>query len=143
LLRCLTVVSAAFVYFGGALASAAALQDHPQAPHRHPEAEQLVNAVARSPESVKAGSGIYAKLCSNCHGPNGLGNGRLAAAMAAYGGRPSNLTDSDWQHGSSDGEIFAVIRDGVGPDFHMPKFQGKLSDEEMWHVVNYVRSLGP
>ena len=35
----------------------------------------------------------------------------------------------------------AVIRDGVGPDFHMPKFEGKLSDEEMWHVVNYVRTL--
>ena len=62
--------------------------------------------------------------------------------MAAYGGRPSDLTDADWQHGSSDGEIFAVIRDGVGPDFHMPKFEGKLSDEETWHVVNYVRSLG-
>jgi mono/diheme cytochrome c family protein len=127
--------------FGAAFASAAALQGHARDPHRHPEAEKLANAVARTPESVKAGGALYAKLCSNCHGPNGLGNGRLAAAMAAYGGRPSNLTDADWQHGSSDGEIFAIIRDGVGPDFHMPKFEGKLSDEEMWHVVNYVRTL--
>jgi len=123
-------------------ASAAALQDHSQAPHRHPEAEKLVNAAAPTPESVKTGGALYAKLCSSCHGPNGLGNGRLAAAMAAYGGRPSNLTDSDWQHGSSDGEIFVVIRDGVGPDFHMPKFEGKLSDEEIWHLVNYIRTLG-
>jgi mono/diheme cytochrome c family protein len=122
--------------------SAAALQDHPRAPHRHPEAAKLVNAAVRTPESVKAGGALYVKLCSNCHGPNGLGNGRLAAAMAAYGGRPSNLTDSEWQHGASDGEIFVVIRDGVGPDFHMPGFEGKLSDAEMWHVVNYVRSLG-
>lgn len=140
LLRCLTVASATFVFFGAALA-ASVLQDHPQSTHRHPEAEKLVNAVPRMPESVKAGGALYAKLCSNCHGPNGLGNGRLAPAMAAYGARPSNLTDNDWQHGSSDGEIFVVIRDGVGPDFHMPKFQGKLSDEEMWHVVNYVRSI--
>src|SRR5262245_51958251 len=44
-------------------ASGAARQDHPQAPHRHPEAETLVNAVARTPESVKAGSALYAKLC--------------------------------------------------------------------------------
>ena len=91
-----------------------------------PRGRQLVNAVARTPESGKAGAALYAKSCSNCHGPNGLGNGRLAAAMAAYGGRPSNLTDSEWQHGSSDGEIFAVIRDGVGPDFHMPKVQRKV-----------------
>jgi mono/diheme cytochrome c family protein len=124
-----------------AATSARALQEHPRAPHRHPEAETLVNAVARTPESVKAGAALYAKQCANCHGPNGLGNGRLAAAMAAYGGRPSNLTDSDWQHGPSDGEIFVVIRDGVGPDFHMPQFKGKLTDEEMWHVVNYIGTL--
>ncbi|MDE2905752.1 MAG: c-type cytochrome [Acidobacteriota bacterium] len=46
-----------------------------------------------------------------------------------------------WQHGSSDGEIFAVIRDGVGPDFAMDAFGGPLADEEIWHVVNYIRSL--
>jgi mono/diheme cytochrome c family protein len=138
-----TVVQAFRPAFEPESPSATALQDHPQAPHRHPEAETLVNAAARTPESVKTGGLLYAKSCSSCHGPNGLGNGRLAAAMAAYGGRPSNLTDPDWQHGSSDGEIFVVIRDGVAPDFHMPKFEGKLSDEEMWHVVNYVRSLGP
>ena len=137
-----TVVQALSPAFEPESPSAAALQDHPQAPHRHPEAEKLVNAAARTPESVKAGGVLYAKLCANCHGPNGLGNGRLAAAMAAYGGRPSNLTDSDWQHGSSDGEIFVVIRDGVGPDFHMPKFEGKLSDEEIWQLVNYIRALG-
>ena len=27
--------------------------------------------------------------------------------------KPSNLTDADWKHGSTDGEIFTVIRDGV------------------------------
>ena len=78
------------------------------APRRRPigmRRGKLVNPVAKTPES-ETGSVVYAKACANCHGPNGLGNGRLAAAMAAYGGRPSNLTDSEWQHGSSDGEIF-------------------------------------
>jgi mono/diheme cytochrome c family protein len=121
--------------------ASAAMQEHPQGPHRHPEGEKLTNAIVRTPESIKAGAVLYAKSCSNCHGPNGLGNGRLAAAMAAYGGRPSDLTDSEWQHGSSDGEIFLVIRDGIGPEFHMPLFKGKLADEEIWHVVNYIRTL--
>lgn len=120
----------------------ATVQEHARTPHRHPEAEKLVNPTPRTPESVKSGAAIYAKACANCHGPNGLANTRLAQGMAAYGARPSNLTDAEWIHGSSDGEIFAVIHDGVGPDFHMPKFEGKLSDEELWHVVNYIRSLG-
>jgi len=118
-----------------------ATQQHPSTPHRHPDGEALVNPVTRTPESLKTGSIVYAKACASCHGPNGLGNGRLAAAMAAYGGRPSNLTDTDWQHGASDGEIFLAIRDGIGPDFHMPLFKGKLTDEEIWHVVNYISTL--
>ena len=117
-------------------------QAHSREPHRHPEGEKLANPVQRTPESVKAGAGTYAKLCANCHGPYGLANTRLAVGMAAYGARPSNLVDAEWIHGSTDGEIFAVIRDGVGPEFHMPKFEGKLSDEDLWHLVNYIRSIG-
>jgi mono/diheme cytochrome c family protein len=120
----------------------AAVQEHARTPHRHPEAEKLVNPVERTPVSIKAGAVVYAKACANCHGPYGLANTRLAVGMAAYGARPANLVDAEWIHGSTDGEIFAVIRDGVGPDFHMPKFEGTLSEEEMWHLVNYVRSLG-
>jgi mono/diheme cytochrome c family protein len=117
-------------------------QEHARTPHRHPEAEKLVNPVARTPDSVKNGAAAYAKACANCHGPYGLANTKLAQGMAAYGARPANLSDAEWIHGSTDGEIFAVIRDGVGPDFHMPKFGGTLSDQELWHVVNYIRSLG-
>ena len=124
------------------VARAAGVQEHGREPHRHAEGEKLVNPAPRTAESVKTGAAVYAKLCANCHGPYGLGNGRLAAGMAAYGARPSNLTDGEWQHGSSDGEMFLVIRDGIAPDFHMPRFQGQLSDQEIWHVVNYVRSLG-
>jgi mono/diheme cytochrome c family protein len=125
-----------------ATSSVMADQEHARTPHRHPEAEKLVNPVERTPVSIKAGAAVYAKACANCHGPYGLANTRLAVGMAAYGARPANLVDAEWIHGSTDGEIFAVIRDGVGPDFHMPKFEGKLSDEELWHLVNYIRSIG-
>jgi mono/diheme cytochrome c family protein len=135
-------VPAALVAVALAASVAADAQEHARTPHRHPEAEKLVNPVARTAESVKAGAAVYAKACANCHGPYGLANTRLAQGMGAYGARPSNLVDAEWIHGSTDGEIFAVIRDGVGPDFHMPKFQGQLSDEELWHLVNYIRSIG-
>ena len=91
---------------------------------------------------MAAGAQHYAKVCAVCHGASGNGDGKLAAATAAYGARPSNLTDNVWDHGSTDGEIFVVIRDGIGPDFNMPGFKARLSDAEIWSVVNYVRSLG-
>jgi mono/diheme cytochrome c family protein len=80
-------------------------------------------------------------MCALCHGPTGEGDGKLAAATAAYGVKPSNLTDDAADHGSTDGEIFVVIRDGIGPDFNMPAFKGRLSDTQIWNVVNYLRSL--
>ena len=98
--------------------------------------------MASTPESLAAGAQSYTKVCAVCHGATGNGDGKLAAATAAYGARPSNLTDDVWDHGSSDGEIFVVIRDGIGPDFNMPGFKGRLSDAEIWSVVTYVKSLG-
>ena len=115
---------------------------HPSEPHGHPDAQELANPVESSPESLAAGAGAYERLCATCHGPTGRGDGRLAAGTAAYSTRPSNLADDTWQHGSSDGEIFTVIRDGIGPDFAMDSFDGPLSAEEIWNVVNYVKSLG-
>jgi hypothetical protein len=39
-------------------------------------------------------------------------------------------------------DIFTVIKRGV-PSTMMPGLTGQLTDEEIWHVVNYVRSLRP
>src|SRR5262245_60505058 len=116
-------------------------QDHPQGPHSHPEAQELRNPIAVTTASLAAGAATYGKMCAVCHGATGAGDGRLAAATAAYGVRPSDLTDDVWQHGSTDGEIFAAIRDGIGPEYSMNAWKGRLSDEEIWHVVNFIKSL--
>ena len=110
-------------------------------PQQDPGASERKNPVPSTPESLAAGAQSYAKVCAVCHGATGNGDGKLAAATAAYGVRPSNLTDEVWGHGSSDGEIFVVIRDGIGPDFNMPGFNRRLSDAEIWSVVNYVKGL--
>lgn len=116
-------------------------QEHSRQPHEHPEAQKLQNPVAATAESIAAGSRLYAKLCANCHGVTGRGNGKLAAGMAAYGQRPSDLVDSTWQHGSSDGEIFVVVREGIAPEFSMDAFQRMMSDADIWNVVNFVKTL--
>ena len=70
-------------------------------------------------------------------GPNGKGDGGLALS----GGEPSDLTDDAWDYGSTDGEIFVVIRDGVSAD--MLAYKERLSEKQIWQVVNYIRSIGP
>lgn len=49
-----------------------------------------------------------------------------------------DLFDCSWENGSSDGEVFQVIANGV-PDTQMQGFAGKLSDEDLWKLVAYLR----
>jgi mono/diheme cytochrome c family protein len=101
-------------------------------------AATMKNPVAATADSIAAGKAAYAKNCRFCHGADAKGNG----PMAPQGTHPSDLTDAKWDRGSSDGDIFTVIRDGAGPKFDMKGYKGKLSDTDIWNVVNYLRSLG-
>jgi mono/diheme cytochrome c family protein len=102
-----------------------------------PEGRKMKNPVPSTPASVAAGRAMYQKHCRFCHGAEALGDG----PSAPKGSKPSNLTDAEWSRGSTDGEIFVVVRDGAGPKFDMKGFQGRMTAEDMWHVVNYVRSI--
>jgi mono/diheme cytochrome c family protein len=120
-----------------AVAIAQAGRDGGTAPRRggNPEAAKIKNPVAATPESVAAGKRAYGQLCANCHGPSGMGDG-------SNGGldQPSDLTDGVWDFGSTDGEIFTVIRDGLsGKD--MGGYAERLKEADIWNVVNFIRTL--
>ena len=102
-----------------------------------PEAKKVKNPVASSPESIAAGKALFQKNCRFCHGTDAKGDG----PMAPEGTHPSNLTDAKWDRGDSDGEIYAVIRDGAGPKFDMKGYKSKMTETDIWNVVNYLRSL--
>ena len=106
-------------------------------PSRNLKAQKLKNPVPSDAESVEAGKKLYQRHCAGCHGPQGKGDGSLALS----GGTPSDLTDDTWDYGSTDGEIFVVIRDGVSSD--MLSYKDKLTEKQIWQVVNFIRSLGP
>ena len=110
-----------------------------QNPGGSPEARKVKNPVPPTAASIKMGAQLYQKNCEFCHGPKGLGDGKLAPK----GVHPANLADAEWLRGSTDGEIFAVITNGAGPDFKMKGVKDRLSDTDKWHLVNYIRSLGP
>jgi len=113
----------------------AALLQSAAAPKKggNPEAAKIKNPIAASPESAAAGKRVYTRMCSRCHGPEGKGDG------TASSGTVPDLTDAAWDYGGSDGEVFGVIHDGVSAD--MDGYAARLSDTDIWNVVNFVRSV--
>ena len=112
-------------------------QEHPVEAHRHAQGQALENPFDASSDSVGAGRKQYVFTCRGCHGNRGRGDGDQAHA----GGVPSDFTDDVWQHGESDGEIFLAIKEGVSAD--MQPYADQISDEDIWHLVNYLKSLAP
>jgi putative copper resistance protein D len=105
-----------------------------------PEGKKMKNPVAVSPASIAAGKAAYTKNCAFCHGPEAKGDGKMAPKDT----HPSDLTDAKWDRGSTDGEIFQVIRLGAGPDMKMKGFPvARIADNDVWNIVNYLRSVGP
>ena len=102
----------------------------------NPDAAKMQNPTPASAESIGAGQQLYRRYCASCHGSNaegGAGNDLIPAAP--------DLTDKEWKHGSSDGEIFVVIKNGVPPELNMVPFADQIKDPDIWHIVNYVKSL--
>jgi cbb3-type cytochrome c oxidase subunit III len=102
----------------------------------NPDAAAMKNPLPASTESIDAGKRLYQRHCASCHGANaagGSGNDLIPAAP--------DLTDQEWKHGGSDGEIFSAIKNGIPPELNMIPFGDQLKDQEIWSVVNYIRSL--
>ena len=116
------------------LASVAGLRT--AAAQGNPDAAKIQNPVPSSPESIAAGKQAFNRYCANCHGLNGEGSPGNDLTPEA-----PDLTDKVWKHGSTDGEIFSSIKNGVAPEFSMGAFGDQLKDEDIWRVVNYIRSL--
>jgi len=98
----------------------------------------LKNPVKSTPQSIEAGEKAYKTNCVPCHGADAKGDGPAAKSMPV---KPSDLTATKLAHGSSDGEMFTNIKEGIAPDMKMKAFKAKLSDQDIWNVVNYIHSL--
>jgi mono/diheme cytochrome c family protein len=111
-------------------------QDKPKGkPWIVPEAAaKQKNPVKADANNLKEGKDIYGQQCKSCHGPKGKGDGPKAEKIDISCG---DFTSTDITS-QSDGELFWRTTEGRKP---MPSFKEKLSDNERWTVVNYIRSL--
>ncbi len=96
--------------------------------------KSMVNPIAKSDASITAGKALYAKTCAACHGKTGLGDGPKAKSLKTA---PGNFCTPQFQN-QTDGEHFYKTKTGRGD---MTKYEGKLSDEDIWNIVNYMRTF--
>ncbi|MFZ0287188.1 MAG: cytochrome c [Terriglobales bacterium] len=98
-----------------------------------PEASNRSNPVKPSPESLAAGKKIYAYDCAMCHGKSGDGKGEIKDTKGI-----SNFTDPAALKSYTDGDLFYIIQKGKGD---MPPEGDRAKEEDLWNLVNYVRSF--
>jgi copper transport protein len=94
----------------------------------------IQNPVPRTPASIARGQELYQQQCVICHGLNARGDGPLAASLNP---RPADLRVHVAQH--TEGQLWLWLSDGF-PGSAMPAFRSTLSDEDRWHVINYLEA---
>ena len=97
--------------------------------------ELLRNPFPPTPESLESGAATYAQVCETCHGVGGRGDGPAGVALEPP---PADLIIHVPLHSESD--LFRFIRDGI-PGTAMVPQEGRLTEEQIWHTVNYIRTL--
>jgi len=104
------------------------------------DADKTKNPVTASAESIEKGKALYLDPtkgnCIFCHGETGTGN---EANMPRLRRKPADLTNKERISAQTDGELFWKITKGITGI--MPGREKKMTEEERWHVVNYVRTL--
>jgi cytochrome c oxidase cbb3-type subunit III len=90
--------------------------------------DELDHPYLRNAWAMSEGKRLFTWMnCAGCHAPNGGGNM----------GPP--LTDAEWIYGSAPENIFASIAEGRPNG--MPAWGEKLSNQQVWQLVAYVRTL--
>lgn len=88
-----------------------------------------------------AGAQLYATYCASCHGPQGKGDGPVAATLNP---RPANHTDHVYMGSLTDEHLYTVISKGgaaVGKSALMAPWGGVINDQGIRDLIAYIRKL--
>jgi putative copper resistance protein D len=93
-------------------------------------------AVTYTATSIARGGALYRTHCASCHGPGGAGDGPAGAALSPS---PADLTARHTGDHTA-GDLFRWLSHGTGRSA-MPAFGRRLTAEEIWDTINFVRTL--
>lgn len=104
------------------------------------DADKTKNPTTATPESIAKGKELYLERnkgnCVFCHGETGSGN---EANLARLRRKPADLTNKERMSAMTDGELFWKVSKGITGI--MPAGERRMTEEERWQVVNYIRTL--
>jgi len=92
-----------------------------------------INPVRPTPESLASGKRIFSFDCAQCHGAAGDGKGQVPKDL-----KIPDLTAPATLKDFTDGALFYRIKNGHGG---MPPEGNRVNADQLWDLVNYVRSL--
>lgn len=98
------------------------------------EFKSKANPLKSSASTIADGKEVYDAKCASCHGKKGLGDGPKAKTLDTPSG---DFTTAAFQ-GETDGELFWKTKTGRED---MPSYKAKLTEEEIWSSVVYIRTL--
>lgn len=83
---------------------------------------------------LEFGKIMYNQHCKSCHGAEGYGDGTKAGGLD---GDLGDFSTEEFQK-QTDGSLFYKTKVGRND---MPSYSKKLSEEDTWLIVNYIRTL--
>lgn len=86
------------------------------------------------PALMAEGAHHYFPMCEGCHAGPGVDPSELAEGL--YPPPPSLHEEEEW----SDAELFWIVKNGIKAS-GMPAYGGSHSDEELWGIVAFARTL--
>jgi mono/diheme cytochrome c family protein len=103
---------------------------------RRSSREGIPPAPTNLQDSIAEGDKLYATDCSMCHGSDGHTPSDSGRWMYP---RASDLTSSPVQR-YADRELFWIVKNGIRLS-GMPAFGRVESEDHIWHLVNYLRTM--
>ncbi|HLY66936.1 MAG TPA: cytochrome c [Chloroflexota bacterium] len=97
------------------------------------------NPYASDASSAERGRAVYQQYCVTCHGLNGDGNGPAIAGLRIR--PPSFHNPQHFLAPGMDGAHFWVIQHGDGQSGGMPAWEGTLTPQQMWDVLDYIKTI--